>query len=97
MEAWCGKHETFQRETSEGLKWVVRTRDRATGQAWLFRFAYDERPGAEVLANLDAGRRCDAVLDQHLNYVRDDAKPLRAWRPTTRKTAWLIDAEIAQN
>jgi hypothetical protein len=90
MESWCELHQAFARQTSEGVKWVVKTRDRGTGQGWLFRFAYDAKPDAEVLRNLDAGRKCDPVLDQHLNYVRDTGRELSVWRPTTRKYAWLI-------
>lgn len=93
MDKWASKHEVYQRDTSEGLKWVARTRDKRTGQAWLFRFAWDERPPADVVANLDNGRedRGDGgMLDRTLNYVRDRPETLQVWRPTTRKRDWLI-------
>lgn len=91
-EPWCEKHVAFARVTEGGVKWVCKTRDRVTGQPWLFRFAYDEKADAEEAAgNLDEGRQCDAELDRALNYVRDrPGRVLEVWRPTTRKFAWLI-------
>lgn len=87
------KHETYQRASNMGLLWVIRTREPSTGHAYLFRYAYPERPADSILHNLTTSRLwSNPALNLGANYIRDTAADMIVGARTTSPNRYILEA-----